>query len=387
MAAEDYASKPINPQSYYVRRPYGYGYGAGYGARPGLYASAFQGGSQFGGDLVKGIADIVQAKRQQAQQAQMDTVANQLINQQLNTANAPRAALAGQGTLSNAAYQNLRQSNVNFQGTAPQTGMGGGVAELQLRLGAAKQDLANQIESAKLQAYLKALNAPPAQPQQQAGPDWHQQLQEQKVLAAQTKQFQAWQQKNGLDATKLATQFDKTYGKGSAENFYNATTQGTGVRGNIVGGNFIPDQNGDYYTYDADKAQGSPGLFGMGAHPANAADLKDSLIKYSDLQSYLDKAQQIKDAGGILYPSQYPQELMGTAPRAQLVSQPAQPAQPVNADIFGPGGQYDVTQGNGGGGGASAAANLPTPSTQDDYDALDSGSSFVDGDGQVKVKP
>ena len=401
-AASGYqASKAINPQSYYVRRPYmsGYGYGR-YGFRSPT-AGAFEGGQQFGNELVQGIGRILQARQQQAQQAKMDAVANQLINQQLNTQNAPRAALAGQGTLSDAAYQKLRESNVNFQGTAPQTGLGGGTAELALRQQFAQQQLANQINQAKLEGMLRTLNAPPGvagpatpamTPYQQKQMELRQRELEQKQQDAKEKQFQSWQEKNALDAPKLAQNFDKTYGKGSAENFYNALTAGTGVRGNIVNGQFIKDDNGEYYSYDGDKAAGSAGfLGGLGAHPANVGDLEGTLIKYKDLQSYMDKAQQIEDAGGKLYPTEYPKELYGAAPKAQAVAQPAGPGDQTDqsdqgvdtsGDIFGPGGAADVTQ--------TTPVDLSSFSSnaeaQPYYDAIPSGQQFVDLDGITKTK-
>jgi hypothetical protein len=32
-------------------------------------------------------------------------------------------------------------------------------------------------------------------------------------------------------------------------------------------------------------------------------------------------------------------------------------------------------------------STLPTPSTQEEYDAIPSGQSFIDGDGMTKMKP
>jgi hypothetical protein len=207
----------------------------------------------------------------------------------------------------------------------------------------------------------------------------------------------SWQEKNALDTTKLAQHFDKIYGgKGSAEAFYNAVTSGTGLRGNLVNGQFIPDENGEYYTHDADTARGSPGLFGIGAHPATSEQLKGKLIKYNELQSYIDKAKQIEDAGGKLYPTQYPKELYGPAPRATLVNAAPGAAQttqnlpsgvspelPVPGELAsGVSPELPVPSDSDSG----AKAQLPTPQTQEDYEAIPSGSDFIDVDGIRKTK-
>jgi hypothetical protein len=384
-----YASKPINPRSYYVRPPAYRGYRGQAGQpAPGVFA----GGSQYGGDLVKAIVNMVQQNR-------MNAVANQL----LNTQNAPRAALVGQGQVPNQVWDNpatwadLRQKGLGIQGTAPATG---GTMELALRNEQAKADLANQqaqIESAlkmaQIQDYLAKAQGTGSYakekltPYQQKEVEWHLQTEQQKQEEARTKQFETWQEKNALDAPKLAQSFEKVYGKGSAENFYNAVTAGTGVRGNIVNGEFIPDENGEYYTHDADTARGIPaesgGLFGMGAVPAKratAAQLKGSLIKYDALQSYMDKAKQIEDAGGKLYPTEYPKELYGTAPRATPVNAAPSADQAAQALPSGASPEVPVPSDSG------ASAQLPTPQTQEDYDAIPSGSNFIDVDGIQKTK-
>jgi hypothetical protein len=383
--------KPYNPRSYYVRAPYipRYGYGRGQAGQPA--PGAFEGGQKFGGDIVQGIANIIQQHR-------MNAVANQI----LNTQNAPRAGLVAPGVNPQSGQANVIPAGVSTAGTAPAAG---GILELAMRNQQAKADLANQqaqlanaLKMAQIQDYLakaqgtgRYAKSDKLTPYQQKVAEWHQKLEEQKQLDAQTKAFQSWQQKNALDASKLAQNFDKTYGKGSAENFYNAVTSGTGVRGNLVNGQFIPDENGEYYTHDADAAQGSPGLFGIGAKPASADQLKGKLIKYDALQSYLDKAKQIEDAGGKLYPTQYPKELYGpAAPRAALVNaapgaaQTAAATQP--ADTMGTLGDEALAQEVTDSGSASSSAQLPTPQTQDDYDAIPSGSDFIDVDGIQKTK-
>jgi hypothetical protein len=376
-----YASKPINPRSYYVRSPYTarYGYQAGQ-PTPG----AFAGGSQFGGDLVKGIVNLMQQRRMEA-----------IANQMLNTRNAPRAALVAPGVNPQSGQANVIPVGVSTAGTAPATG---GTLELAMRNEQAKADLANQqaqlanaLKRAQIQDYLaKAAGTGRYAPKPQTPADWHQNLEEQKQRNAQAKAFQSWQEKNALDAPKLAQHFDKLYGKGSAENFYNAVTSGTGVRGNLVNGQFIPDENGEYYTHDADTARGSPGLFGIGAHPATSEQLKGTLIKYNDLQAYMDKAKQIEDAGGKLYPTEYPKELYGPAPRATLVNAPPSASQTTAAtqpiDTLGTLGDEALVQEVTGSGSASSSAQLPTPQTQEDYEAIPSGSDFIDVDGIQKTK-
>jgi hypothetical protein len=365
------------PRTYYPRRPYGYG------ARPSPYASAFTGGSQFGGDIVQGIANIIQQNRQ-----------NAIANQILNTQNAPRAGLVAPGVNPQSGAANVIPAGVSTAGTAPQTG---GTLELAMRNEQAKQDLANQqaqlaiaLKKAQIQDYIaraQGIGRYALKPTQTV--DWHQQLLEEKQRAAQDKAFVQWQQKNALDAPKLAANFDKTYGNGSAEQFYNSVQQGTGMRGNLVNGNFIPDPNGEYYASDADAARGSQGILGLGARPATSKELQGKLIKYSDLQSYVDKLQQVQDAGGTLYPTQYPKEMYGPAPRAQLVNAPPTVAratlvsQPADTGTLGDEALAQEVINSGAG---SASANLPTPQTQADYDAIPSGSDFIDVDGIQKTK-
>jgi hypothetical protein len=390
--ADGYASKPINPRSYYVRPASipRYSYGQAGQPTPG----AFTGGSQFGGDLVKGIVSIMQQNR-------MNAIANQI----LNTRNPPRAALVGQGRVPTqvwdnpATWQVIRQKGLGIQGTEKATG---GALELAMRNEQAKAELANQraqvedaLKRAQTEHYLAMARgtggyAKPQTPTKTT--DWHQSLEEQKQQNARAKAFQAFQEKNALDAPKLAQQFDKIYGKGSAENFYNAVTSGTGVRGNLVNGQFIPDENGEYYTHDADTARGSPGIFGLGAKPATAEQLKGSLIKYNDLQAYIDKSKQIEDAGGKLYPTQYPKELYGPAPRAQLVSAAPGVAQTTGQEQpLPPGVSPEVPVPGELPSGVSPEvpvpkAQLPIPQTQEDYEAIPSGSDFIDVDGIQKTK-
>jgi hypothetical protein len=318
------------------------------------YGSAFGQGWNVGSSLA---GAIVKAQ----QQRELDAVAKDLMT--------PRAGLVSAGVDPVTKKPNVIPAGVSTVGTAPP--LFGNYAELKLRQALQQQDLENQYKQAQTaEALAKAYGTggytktakPEFTPYQRKQIEWHQREEERKQTEARQKQFETFQQKNALDTPKLAQSFDKIHGKDSAQKFYDAVTQDSGLRGNIVNGEFIPDENGEYYTHDATNArpiEAKPAnIFGMGAQPkkyARADDLKGTLIKYAELQSYLAKAKEIEDAGGKLYPSEYPKELMGTAPRAQLVT---------------PG-----------------TSNLPTPSTQAEFEALPSKTQFIDGDGQIKVKP
>ena len=63
-----------------------------------------------------------------------------------------------------------------------------------------------------------------------------------------------WQNKNAYTISRLAGDFDKVHAKCGAEKFYNAVMSNTGVRGNNVNGQFVPDPNGEYYSYDPANA-------------------------------------------------------------------------------------------------------------------------------------
>jgi hypothetical protein len=393
--------KPYNPRTYYVRPPTYRGYRNQAGQpSPGV----FEAGSQYGGNIVKGIVDLMQQRR-------ADQIANEILSKQYGVQNLPQRV------------------GFNWWGQGNQAG---GMAELQMRQAQESAELANQIKKAQLADYLaKAAGTgyyakQPAvmTPFQQKQVEWHLTQEQQKQQEAKAKQFASFQEKNALDAPKLAQSFDKIYGKGSAEQFYNAYTTGTGVRGNIVDGKFIQDPNGEYYTHDATLAAGSEteakgGFFGWGAQPSQHVaptvdQFKDpttgqsSLIKYNELQSYLDKARQIEEAGGKLYPTQYPKELMGPAKRAQPVSGPQPAPAPRATLVNAPPSAAQTTQALPSGvspevpvpgelssgvspevpvsSGSETTAKLPTPQTQDDYDAIPSGSDFIDVDGIQKTK-
>jgi hypothetical protein len=426
MPAANYGSKPINPQSYYVRRPYmgRYGYGGG-GLAGQPTPGAFEAGQRFAQDIVGGIAQLNQQRQQQAQQDRLNEVANQLIAQQLNTQNAPRAALAGQGTLSNPDWLKLRQSNVNFQGTAPQTGMGGGLAELQLRQQFAQQQLANQINQARLAAMLRSLNAPPGPaitPYQQQELRVKQDQLEREQEAAVQAETKAAQEKTAITEGSLIGQFDKRYGKGEAQNYLNAYQAGSLIRGRLgtdadgdLNGKFIRDDNGDWVTTDqsAVSTPGKPGgLFGMGGTaPVPGPDFnKVKKIRFSDLQAYANKLQDVQDAGGKLYPNAPRALPVGAAPppgteAARLAGAVPVPATAPSvagqsadsgtaladqANPFAEGGSlYNWSMGGQATdqtSGQADTSSLATPQTQADYDAIPSGSQFVDIDGITKTK-
>jgi len=413
------ASKPINPQSYYVRRPYGTGYGYGRYAFRSPTAGAFEGGQQFGNELMQGIAKVVQARQQQAQQAKMDAVANQLMN----TQNAPRAALAGQGNVpssvwnSPATWATIRQKNLGITGTQP---LEGGLAELSLRQQFAQQQLENAYKQAQIAdllaktqgtgAYARTAAGHAITPYQQEELRAKQDQLERQQEAAVQAETKAAQDKTAITESSLMNQFDKRYGKGQAQAYLDAFQAGSLVRGRLgtdqdgdLNGKFIQDDNGDWVTTDQ-KAAAFPatpgtGMFGTGiggqapiAGQEGKAFNDVKKIRFSDLQAYQNKLQDVQDAGGKLYPTvpravpvgaapppgTEASRLAGAVPAAQAQTQTDQGTDTMG-DPFGPGGALDVT-----GGGNS---NLPMPTNQADYDAIDSGASFIDGDGQVKVKP
>ena len=137
MAGEEYVQRPYYSSSLIS---------AMNRSRPNLGA-AFTAGGNYATSLIQAIAQGMQQRRQ-------DEIANQLLSQALNSGNyAPRAALVGQGNVSNADWQKLRQSNTSFVGTAPQVvqpGMGG-VAGLQAYNAQQQANLQDAMNRAKLQ--------------------------------------------------------------------------------------------------------------------------------------------------------------------------------------------------------------------------------------------
>src|SRR5215468_8914749 len=111
------------PRPAAIRAP-AVGRGRGAVGTGGLDASST---GNIGGDIIKAIGNQIQMNR-------MNAVANQI----LNTQNPPRAAWVG-GTAPSA--------GVSTAGTAPQAG---GFGELQMRQQVQQQDLADQLQRAKL---------------------------------------------------------------------------------------------------------------------------------------------------------------------------------------------------------------------------------------------
>src|SRR5437016_4677114 len=116
------------PARIYPVRPYGRRY-----AQPQepSYSPALESGEKFGKMLSSGIGQAIQQAK-----------ANQVANQLLNTAAPPRAAWAG-GAAPGA--------GVPLAGTAPSTG---GTTELALRQQFQKEQLADQLERAKIASTL-----------------------------------------------------------------------------------------------------------------------------------------------------------------------------------------------------------------------------------------
>jgi hypothetical protein len=93
-----------------------------------------------GGDIVKAIGNQIQMNRQNA-------VANQI----LNTQNAPRAGLVAPGLNPATGAANLIRPGTPTTGTSPLTG---GIGELQMRQQLQQQDLADQLQKAKIASEL-----------------------------------------------------------------------------------------------------------------------------------------------------------------------------------------------------------------------------------------
>src|SRR5215831_9112753 len=352
-AASGYqASKPINPRTYYVRpRSFGnYGY-----ARPGQPTpGAFEAGSHFAQDILGGIAQI-------NRQRQMDAVANQLLAKRFGV-------------------QVPQQSGFNWWGGGNQ---GGGLAELELRSKMAQSDLEDQFKRAQIADYLAKAQGTGYYARTAAGhaitPYQQEELrvkqdqlerQQEAAVQAETK---AAQDKTAITESSLMNQFDKRYGKGQAQAYLDAFQAGSLVRGRLgtdqdgdLNGKFIQDDNGDWVTTDQ-KAAAFPavpgtGLFGTGGKAAVVKDdfNKIKKIRFSDLQAYQNKLQDVQDAGGKLYPTAPRAIPVGAAPPPGTEASRLAGAVPSTAaqaqtdqgtdtmgDPFGPSGALDVTQGGG----------------------------------------
>jgi hypothetical protein len=350
----------------FFRRP-SYGYGAFNRYPGGIAPETFGGGSQFGGDIVSGINQILAQRR-------MDEVANQILSQRYGV-------------------QVPQKTGFNWWGGG---GGGGGMAELQLRQQMAQQDLADQLKRAQIQNYLRLAQRPSAgqlTPAQQLAEQHRQNQEDERLRQATLTQAQKQQAANTDTLPKVLKDFSALYpGKATddtgasvtqGEAIYNSLNQGSGARGNVVNGQFIGDPNGEYYTWQSD------------AHGKTASAVPK--VKWDVLQPFINRVDAIQKAGGSVVPPLVARALPvsgqpGAVPQTlplrgqpgavpQTLPQQGQP-QAVPTQLGDEALAQEAIDS-----GANASSNLPQPSTQDEYDALDSGASFVDGDGQVKVKP
>jgi hypothetical protein len=140
MPARIQPNRPYYPRYYLPRRaPQSIGGGAKGGAK-----GAFGGGvdtsstGNIGGDLAKAVINTIQANRQ-----------NAAANAILNTQTPPRAGAVG--PVVNPATGQVTSNITPTVGTAPQTG---GVGELQMRQQMQQQDLADQLQKAKIASEL-----------------------------------------------------------------------------------------------------------------------------------------------------------------------------------------------------------------------------------------
>jgi hypothetical protein len=136
--------------TYRAQRPY-------YPARRRQQAQGggdFQRGWQVGGQIAKSLGGLAGAIQEQQQAARQNAVANQLMN----TATPPRAALVEPGISPTTGAPNVIGPDIGTAGTAPLTG---GIAEMQLRQQFQKNQLADQIQQARL---AKLLAPAPAKP-------------------------------------------------------------------------------------------------------------------------------------------------------------------------------------------------------------------------------
>ena len=339
-----------------------------YGSYPGIaraaegaqdYSSAVTGGFELGSSLVDAFLKAQQQHR-------MDVIANQIQNTQAP----PRAALVGQGTVPTATWDDpatwaaLRQKGLGTTGTAPASG---GVLELQMRQAQSAIEAKAQqqaLEDAYKRAQIADLVAKAAgkgyyskdlTPAQQLAEQHRQWQEDEKTRANILAQAKAQQTAATDTPQKVLKDFNALYpGKTTDPNtdtsltqgeaVYNALNQGTGARGNVVNGQFIGDPNGDYFTWQGD------------AHGKPASQVPK--VKWDALQPFIQRLDKITQAGGSIVPPMV----------ARALPVRGQPPPTSGAPTAAPG------------------AGLPTPQTQDDYDAIPSGSQFVDVDGITKTK-
>jgi hypothetical protein len=142
------------------------------------------------------------------------------------------------------------------------------------------------------------------------------------------------------------------------EAIYNSLQQGSGARGNVVNGQFTGDPNGEYYTWYSD------------AHGKPASQVPK--VKWDILQPFMQRVENIQKAGGQVVPPMVARALPvrgQPGPQAAPAPAPAQTAQTA----------AQTTQ-------STDTSNLPRPQTQDEYEAIPTGSQFVDVDGITKTK-
>jgi hypothetical protein len=350
-----YASKPINPRSYYVRPPAYRSY-RGQAGQPS--PGVLEAGSQYGGDIVKGIVNLMQQRR-------MDQIANEILSKQYGVQNLPQ------------------HPGFNWWGQGGQTG---GTAELAMRNEQAKAELANQrvqvedaLKRAQIQDYLAkaagtgyyAKRAAGLTPAQQLT-EQHRQYQEDERLRQATLAQARKEQAANIDTLpKVQKDFSALYpGKTTddtgatvthGEAIYNSLNQGSGARGNVINGQFMGDPNGEYYTWQGD------------AHGKAASQVPK--VRWDVLQPFMSRVDAIQKAGGKVVPPMVARAL-------PVRGQPAAPA-PAPAQTTETTSEGETT---GEGEETTDTSSLPTPQTQDDYDAIPSGSDFIDVDGIQKTK-
>jgi hypothetical protein len=360
-------------------------YGALARAEQPDYSENIRMGSSLAGDLVGAIAKWQQQRK-----------ANALANQLMNIEAPPRAGLVNLGIDPTTGKPGVLEPGASPVGTAPATG---GTEQLSLQDELVKRaqarintNLINQLNQAKIADYLAKVQgtghyAPRTAltPAQQINQTFKQQQAEIKQQQAELKRAQSEAEKNADSPERLQKDFDAIYGKGSGENFFNALITNSGVRGNLVNGQFVPNESGDYYTYNPDAAQGAltqeakKGFLGLGAAPEvrrhlMASELKGALIPYGQLQPYLDRLTAIqKGGGGKVTPTVVARAL----PVSPVSRQPL-----VSPGAVSGGGATDGSDVS-----AEEAANLPRPTTQEEFDNLPSRTILVDGDEKIKIKP
>jgi hypothetical protein len=314
----------------------------------------------------------------------MNKVANQLMSQQLNTTDPPRAALVAPGV--NAQGQaNVIAPGTNIAGSSPQVARGG-LTELTLRDKVQEQQIINQLRASQAQMYqAKAQNflqpdttpalTPFQQLEQQHWQAEQQRLQgeaDQKKQDELTKSVKSWQDKNAKTLGTLADDVDTKYGKGAAEDFFNSWSTGTMGRGNPDPknpGSYIYNPNGQFY-YTNPVVDNSDPQNPKVVKPARA-------IKTFEFEDLLSQKKAIEDAGGRLVPA--PKAAAITDAQGNPVigqppstNQPAVPtANPKPLTALSP----------------AEIAKLPHPLTPAEFAAIPSGTQMVDRDGIPKIKP